>query len=851
MKKHLTLLLLTLLVGVGNAQVSKTINVATAGTLYSYVTENEKATITNLTVTGNINFTDFYTMTSMPLLNVLDLSGATINAYTEQGGYYRSFLANELPSNSFDNTVAKPSQIKLPNNLTSIGVGSFSWDTNLESITIPASVVKIGAFAFNYCNKLNKVIFQSSTQPALGSFASRIVFAKDGTMKNVPAIYVPVGCVNTYKNSTDTDIWTKFIIYESILTTATQNITNITLTSAKLNGSIEFISSPIVNAYGFCWNTIGLPTTGDSKIDKGSTTTLGAYDYTVTNLQPTTTYYVRSYATDGTGTIYGNEVSFKTASIPSAAGTISGLQTVCQGQNTVTYTVPTVTNATSYIWTLPTGVTGTSSTNSITVNYAKTFTSENISVKGHNEWGDGTSSSIAITANLLPVNAGTISGKTSVCQGETTITYTVSSIDNATSYSWTLPTGATGTSTTNSINVNYGTSAVSGNITVKGHNDCGDGVASSLTITVNQLPVITVADKTVICGGSVSLNATTNYAGNGTVSYQWSPTTGLNDATIANPTATVTSDITYTLTVTTPNGCTTSKNVAIKIIPMSKPQIGIVSVNSGNKNIVVWNKPITIGIDSYSIYKETTVSDVFEKIGTVPYSDLSVFVDNSSAPDVKSNKYKISILDKSGYESPLSDSHKTMHLSINKGQNNAWNLIWEPYTGFTPSTYNIYRGTSATNLNFIDATSGSSTQYSDVSAPSGDVCYQLEVISPSLVSPSQVKSSLQKTIDSENIVTVSYNSSRSNVASNVTNGINELNAESKNIHIYPNPVKDQLKIDFIGGSTFEILNLMGQIVCTGNLNNSNIVQTSNFSSGVYLIKFNAGKSLEYKKFIKN
>jgi hypothetical protein len=78
----------------------------------------------------------------------------------------------------------------------------------------------------------------------------------------------------------------------------------------------------------------------------------------------------------------------------------------------------------------------------------------------------------------------------------------------------------------------------------------------------------------------------------------------------------------------------------------------------------------------------------------------------------------------------------------------------------------------------------------------------------------------------------------------------EINAESNRIHAYPNPVKDQLKIDLIGGSTFEILNLMGQIVYTGNLNNSNIVQTSNFSSGVYLIKFNAGKSLEYKKIIK-
>ena len=82
MKKHLTLLLLTLLVGVVNAQVSKSINVATPGTLYSYVTENEKATITNLTVSGNINYTDFYTMTSMPLLNILDLKNFCLTTFS-------------------------------------------------------------------------------------------------------------------------------------------------------------------------------------------------------------------------------------------------------------------------------------------------------------------------------------------------------------------------------------------------------------------------------------------------------------------------------------------------------------------------------------------------------------------------------------------------------------------------------------------------------------------------------------------------------------------------------------------------------------------------------------------------
>lgn len=55
--------------------------------------------------------------------------------------------------------------------------------------------------------------------------------------------------------------------------------------------------------------------------------------------------------------------------LPGDAGAITGITTVCQGQNSVNYTVPLVADATSYLWTLPSGSSGTSMTNSITVNY--------------------------------------------------------------------------------------------------------------------------------------------------------------------------------------------------------------------------------------------------------------------------------------------------------------------------------------------------------------------------------------------------------------------------------------------------------------------------------------------------
>ncbi|MDD4969052.1 MAG: YCF48-related protein [Paludibacter sp.] len=494
-----------------------------------------------------------------------------------------------------------------------------------------------------------------------------------------------------------------------------------------------------------------------------------------------------------------------------------------------------------YKWTPTTGLNNDTIANPIVkttndITYTLTVTTPN---------GCTAMDDVKVTVTPLIANAGI--DKTIICGGTTQMnSVTTNYTGNGTlKYKWTPTTGLNNDTIANPTATVL--SDITYTLTVTTPNGCR--AVDDVKVTVTPLTANAGTDKTIICGGTTQMNsATTNYTGTGTLKYKWTPATGLNNDTIANPTVTLTNDITYTLTVTSPYGCTAKDEVLIKIIPMNKPQIGIVSVNNSNKNMVVWDKPVTTGIESYSVFRESNISDVYEKIGSVVYSDLSLFVDTLSAPDVKSNKYKISILDKSGQVSPLSDAHKTMHLSINKGQNNTWNLIWEPYNGFNTTTYNIYRGTNKTNLNFIDAVAGSSTQYSDILAPSGDVYYQLEVISPTLINPTKV-TSIQNINDSESTTFTSYNSSRSNIASNLINGIEGL-TEEHNINIYPNPVINELKIDFEGGSTFDILNLMGQVIYNGNLNKSAIVQTTSLTRGIYLIRFKIGKTFEYKKIIK-
>jgi hypothetical protein len=80
----------------------------------------------------------------------------------------------------------------------------------------------------------------------------------------------------------------------------------------------------------------------------------------------------------------------------------------------------------------------------------------------------------------VPAMPGTISGNLSACQGSTN-TYSVTPVSGATSYTWTLPNGWTGTSVTNSIDATAGTS---GTISVTANNMYGSSAPRTVTITV-------------------------------------------------------------------------------------------------------------------------------------------------------------------------------------------------------------------------------------------------------------------------------------------------------------------------------------------------------------------------------
>ncbi len=221
--------------------------------------------------------------------------------------------------------------------------------------------------------------------------------------------------------------------------------------------------------------------------------------------------------------------------LPVAEGSISALTggIICQG-DTVTYSIPEIPNATSYIWTLPDGATGTSSTNSITVNFSTTAVSGDITVRGVNSCGEGVAITKTIIVHPLPADAGAISGPDVVCQGDAVI-YSIPEIAHATYYKWTFPDGTTSETFSNSITVNFYTISASGNITVRGVNHCGEGANSTKFITVNLLPAAAgpISGPTTVYPGQTSITYSVPEIANAT-SYTWTLPTGATGTSSTN-----------------------------------------------------------------------------------------------------------------------------------------------------------------------------------------------------------------------------------------------------------------------------------------------------------------------------
>jgi len=97
---------------------------------------------------------------------------------------------------------------------------------------------------------------------------------------------------------------------ETLPVVQTTPISEITETSAKSGGTVVVTGTSDVISRGICWSIVDNPTTLDAHTTDGSGT--GTFISILQNLDRNTTYFVRAYAENSSGTGYGNQRTFKT-----------------------------------------------------------------------------------------------------------------------------------------------------------------------------------------------------------------------------------------------------------------------------------------------------------------------------------------------------------------------------------------------------------------------------------------------------------------------------------------------------------------------------------------------------------
>ena len=313
------------------------------------------------------------------------------------------------------------------------------------------------------------------------------------------------------------------------------------------------------------------------------------------------------------GSISANNIAkWSNCNAPVQPEPITGNTSVCT-KSIQTYSISPVIGATSYTWTLPSGWTGSSTTTSITATAGNN--GGNISVTANNDCSTSSTQSLPVTVNNALTQPDTILGITSPCTGSTQV-YSVSPVSGATSYTWALPSGWTGSSTTNSISVNVGNN--NGIISVSAGNSCDYSVTKALEVTIGNAPSQpgAITGSTIVNAGQ-NLNYSINPV-NGATGYNWSLSGGGTIISGQNTTSVTVNWLTtgnYTLSVNAINACGVSSaqtlNIAVSSVPDNPFDIKIMPNPSAGEIYLkakgVFNKLIRIeliNITGQLIYRD-------------------------------------------------------------------------------------------------------------------------------------------------------------------------------------------------------------------------------------------------------
>ena len=268
----------------GDAQVNCGFHYGTSSTFSTFWTVNATTADFNAAVTGLDMNTTYYVRAFA--VNAAGTSFGNVLSFTTQTCALPTVVTNAVDTNRRTKTSVTVSGSVSNNGGCQITNKGFCWSTGFYP-TIADNVMMVDT--------------------AADAFAAAIT-----GLQPMTTYYVRAFAVNHAGVSYGSRV--SFTTLSANLPDLTTNaVTGINAYTATCGGRVTSSAHP-VTARGVCWSTSHYPTVNDSKTTDG--TGVGSFTSSLTGLTDDQTYYVRAYATIDEGTAYGNEVSFKTLSLP-------------------------------------------------------------------------------------------------------------------------------------------------------------------------------------------------------------------------------------------------------------------------------------------------------------------------------------------------------------------------------------------------------------------------------------------------------------------------------------------------------------------------------------------------------
>ncbi len=482
-----------------------------------------------------------------------------------------------------------------------------------------------------------------------------------------------------------------------------------------------------------------------------------------------------------------------------------------------------------------------SSNNSITVS---PLTNTTYSVNAIDSNGCSASGSIAITVNPLPIIVASVTNDT-ICAGDSVLL----SSSGANFYAWNNGTQS---------GINFAPT-ISGDYIVTGIDVNGCQNKDTVALVINTLPTVTAnASASAVCAGG-----TLTLAGGGAATYAW-------NNSVTNGVAFVpTSTLTYNVTGTDANGCssTASQTITINTLPIVNASTSAASVCAGGTLTLTgsgaatytWNNGVTDGVlfipASTNTYIVTgidanTCSDTATI--TVPVNVLPIVTANASNDTICSGQS--TILTGGGAVSYVWNNGATNNVAISPSGTTTYTV-----TGTDANTCsNTATQTITVNSNpvaFLTApvsTPCTGTPVSLTGLPAGGVYSVVSGSASALVG----NTFNAATTGNYAIAYTSINadgcsdSAQFNFNVNCVLGLANTIINNSSFIISPNPsngqftIKSSTEID----GTIELINELGQVVYKNRMNGLvKNMDIQNIAAGIYHLRITNGNTSQMKR----